>query len=225
VVERGGLENRCGPQGPPRVRIPPPPPPWLGRAKFAADTRSSTLGGTSPDRGSGVNERQRTPTTASATGISFPPPSPFSRLPPVARASTAPVVALLRCKFLPGTQEPAGRFRFDCAMRHSVPQSAACPTVAALTPAMATVPDLVRHDSHVRRSETSASMGTEHSGSVTLRARPRYALSRRAEANMQPLPRLAAPDYRWIVSPASSIATNFAKRRARVSGFLASWSR
>jgi integrase len=25
VVERGGLENRCGPYGPPRVRIPPPP--------------------------------------------------------------------------------------------------------------------------------------------------------------------------------------------------------
>jgi hypothetical protein len=28
AVERGGLENRCGPYGPPRVRIPPPP---LGR--------------------------------------------------------------------------------------------------------------------------------------------------------------------------------------------------
>jgi hypothetical protein len=31
--------------------------------------------------------------------------------------------------------------------------------------------------------------------------------------------------YPWIASPASSIATNFASRRARVSGFFASWRR
>jgi hypothetical protein len=36
---------------------------------------------------------------------------------------------------------------------------------------------------------------------------------------------LSEPRYGWIVSPASSIATNLARRRARVSGFLASWSR
>jgi hypothetical protein len=56
----------------PRVRIPPPPLLWLGRAKFAAAARSSTKGETSRDRYSGVNERQRTSTTASAAGISFP---------------------------------------------------------------------------------------------------------------------------------------------------------
>ena len=68
---------------------------WLGRAKFAADTRVSTLGATSRDRSSGVNVRQRTSTTASATGFCSP------RLDPVGGASTARVVALLRCKFLP----------------------------------------------------------------------------------------------------------------------------
>jgi hypothetical protein len=45
---------------------------WLGRAKFAADTRVSTLDATSRDRSSRVNERQRTSTTASATGIPLP---------------------------------------------------------------------------------------------------------------------------------------------------------
>ena len=36
AVERGGLENRCGPQGPPRVRIPPPPLKVSGSPRFAA---------------------------------------------------------------------------------------------------------------------------------------------------------------------------------------------
>jgi hypothetical protein len=68
---RRGLENRCT-----RKRTegsnPSPPLLWLGRAKFAAAARSSTKGETSRDRYSGVNERQRTSTTASAAGISFP---------------------------------------------------------------------------------------------------------------------------------------------------------
>ena len=34
-----------------------------------------------------------------------------------------------------------------------------------------------------------------------------------------------ARDAGWIVSPRSSMATNVSSRRARVSGFLASWSR
>jgi hypothetical protein len=74
---RRGLENRCT-----RKRTegsnPSPPLLWLGRAKFAAAARSSTKGETSRDRYSGVNERQRTSTTASAAGISFPPPFPRS---------------------------------------------------------------------------------------------------------------------------------------------------
>jgi hypothetical protein len=78
----------------PRVRIPPPPLLWLGRSQFAA-SRSSTKGETSRDRYSGVNERQRTSTTASAAAISFP------HLSPVARASTGRVAAPRGWKFLP----------------------------------------------------------------------------------------------------------------------------
>src|SRR5918996_751099 len=57
----------------PRVRIPPPP--LLGLVEpNSPDARSSTIDGTSRDRCSGVNERQRASTTTSATGI------PFARL-------------------------------------------------------------------------------------------------------------------------------------------------
>jgi hypothetical protein len=69
-------------------------------------------------RSSGVNERQRTSTTASATGI------PFPRLAPVGRASTAWVVALLRCKFLPALRT-AGQLSALTA-RRGTPSSERC---------------------------------------------------------------------------------------------------
>jgi CubicO group peptidase (beta-lactamase class C family) len=57
------------------------------------------------------------------------------------------------------------------------------------------------------------------------------ALSQAAEAALGTLTNVAYRgserrlDGGWIVSPASSIATNLCSRRARVSGFFASWSR
>jgi hypothetical protein len=55
----------------PRVRIPPPPLHWLGRAKFAAGGAVDARRNISR-RGSGVNERQLASTTGSASEISFP---------------------------------------------------------------------------------------------------------------------------------------------------------
>jgi hypothetical protein len=111
----------------PRVRIPPPPLVWLGRAKFAAAARSSTKGETSRNRCSGVNERQRTSTTASAAGISFPHLSPGRPREHWAcgRATGLEIPA--------GTQELAHRTYGSTVLRHSALRMP-LPTKAALTP-------------------------------------------------------------------------------------------
>src|SRR5581483_10597266 len=59
VVERGGLENRCGLFGPPRVRIPPPPlPSDLGRWTTTPGGLAGTAGAAASRRGSVEVERR-----------------------------------------------------------------------------------------------------------------------------------------------------------------------
>ena len=70
VVERGGLENRCGPFGPPRVRIPPPPP---------HSPRSGTGSGLAAIRGVRPAD-QREPGRAVKSGVRAAVHSP--RIPP-----------------------------------------------------------------------------------------------------------------------------------------------
>jgi hypothetical protein len=98
----------------PRVRIPPPPLPWLGRAIFAPQTHAF-------DARREVSRPQQWRQRTSAHGDDrLRHGIPFPRLDPVGGASTAWVVALLRCKFLPALRARRSAFRFDCATRHSL---------------------------------------------------------------------------------------------------------
>jgi hypothetical protein len=161
--------------------------------------------GTSPDRGSGVNERQRTSTTASVAGISFPPlplspararhrwsrccaasSSPVLRSPPVVTsASTA------QC----GTQSS------ECCV----------PTKAALTPAMAAVPDLVRSGSElgvrdtalVPRQRPSTGRPDRRRRECRSRTQASVSTSRTPRPPDRPTREVAAAPWRWCLGRAS----------------------